>query len=316
MRTREEKSAAWIDPEIRPLLDAARDRMTARPRADEIPIADLRRRTREDLERWNDDCLRNVRVEDLNVDSRWGPRLLRVVRPAGEHAGERIIVWLHGGGFVVGDADTHLGLATDLARAARIPVVLPEYVLAPEHPYPEPVDCSGELIDSALGSLGATAFSLGGDSAGAALAVAACTARRDTDRPLPRSLALVYGAFAPRFVTPSHCYFGADFGLTSDAMRFFWRAYLSGRDTGGSDLLSADLGRMPPTYLVAAGLDPLLDDSIDLAARLFRCGTAVRLDCVPGVIHGFIHMSREVAAARSAIAEIAQWLTADRHPGP
>ena len=180
---------------------------------------------------------------------------------------------------------------------------VPDYRLAPEHPAPAAI----EDILAVIGDLGRVAAAdaplvLCGDSAGATIALAAALER--PARPIAL-LSLLYGCFAPIFDTPSHQRNGdGRYGLSTERMRWYWRNWLGSAADRRAAPLDADLDGLPPCHLVAAGLDPLCDDSLMLADRLARHGVACRLDIVPGVVHGFLQMTGRLEPARKATAMI------------
>ena len=189
------------------------------------------------------------------------------------------ILYIHGGGWTFGSIDTHDGTMRNLAEAAQRPVLGIDYRLAPEHPFPAPLDDVLTAIAFVeTGGLGvpisAHDMAIAGDSAGANLALAALLARRDRRLPQLASAALFYGCYAPDFTTASHAEFGdGDYLLTSVNMRWYWTNFL-GREGADTTSLAApvrsDLSGLPPLYLSAAGLDPLRDDTLQLAATACR----------------------------------------------
>ncbi|WP_306225772.1 alpha/beta hydrolase [Bosea beijingensis] len=228
-----------------------------------------------------------------------------------------LIVYVHGGGWTFGSVDTHDGTMRHLTTASGCAVFGFDYRLAPEHPYPAPLDDTLAAIAFALeGELGpdvdAGRWALAGDSAGATLALAAMIHRRDAGLALPATAALFYGCYAPDFATGSHALFGEGYILTTANMRWYWRNYLGPAFDAPPVLaapLNADLAGLPPLYLTVGGLDPLADDTLRLADRLAAAGCAFRYDHVPGVIHGCLRMSRELAPAQAMIDAAASYIT-------
>jgi acetyl esterase len=204
-----------------------------------------------------------------------------------------------------------------LAAASGCAVFGFDYRLAPEHPYPIPLeDTLGAIAFGLSGELGpdvdARRWVLAGDSAGATLALAAMIHRRDAGLALPATAALFYGCYAPDFETGSHARFGEGYILTTANMRWYWRNYLGaafGAPPALAAPLHADLRGLPPLYLTVGGLDPLVDDTIRLADRLAAAGVAFRHDHVPGVIHGCLRMSRKLAPAQAMIDAGAAYIT-------
>lgn len=228
-----------------------------------------------------------------------------------------LIVYVHGGGWTFGSVDTHDGTMRTLAAASGCAVFGFDYRLAPEHPYPIPLeDTLGAIAFGLSGELGADVdtrrWALAGDSAGATLALAAMIQRRDAGLALPATAALFYGCYAPDFDTGSHARFGEGYLLTTVNMRWYWRNYLGAAFDAPPSLatpLHADLAGLPSLYLSACGLDPLADDTIRLADRLAAAGVAFRYDHVAGVVHGCLRMSRKLAPAQAMIDAAAAYIT-------
>jgi acetyl esterase len=205
----------------------------------------------------------------------------------------------------------------NLAVALGAPVFGIDYRLAPENPFPAPLDdVLGTIAFVEAGGLGepvpASSLSIAGDSAGANLALAALLARRDEGLPSLASGALFYGCYAPDFTTSSHAAFGGgDYLLSSVNMRWYWNNFLGEQGDETTTLavpVRHDLHGVPPLYLSAAGLDPLRDDTLDLAARLARAGVLFRCDHIPGVVHGCLRMTRELDAAGRMITSGANFI--------
>jgi acetyl esterase len=191
-----------------------------------------------------------------------------------------------------------------------------DYRLAPENPFPAPLDDTMAAIAFVrAGGLGdavdASRLALAGDSAGATLALAAMLRLRDEGAPMPAAAALFYGCYAPIFDTPSHKAFGEGYLLTSVNMRWYWTNYLGGTLEAPPALaapLHARLEGLPPLHLSAAGLDPLRDDTSRLATRLAEAGVPFSYEHVPGVVHGCLRMTRRLGPARDLIRSAGRFL--------
>jgi acetyl esterase len=190
--------------------------------------------------------------------------------------------------------------------------------MAPEYPFPAPLDdCVAAVrwIRAEAQQLGVDPdrVVLAGDSAGANLALASLLDLRDagtstTERPC-RGGALFYGCFWRRLDTPPHARFGdGSLRLGTDEMRWFWQHYLgdSSRPDPRAEPIYADLRRLPPLFLMAAALDPLFDDTLELDRRLEAAGVARELKVYPGLVHGFLQMTPRCAAARAAVRDAGQ----------
>lgn len=257
-----------------------------------------------------------MHARDLEVPGAAGPMRGRLLHPAPERT-LPLIVYVHGGGWTFGSIDTHDGTMRNLAVASGCAVLGFDYRLAPEHPYPAPLDDTLAAIDFVeRGGLGAQVdaarWAISGDSAGATLALSAMIHRVAHGRRLPAAAALFYGCYAPDFGTSSHTRFGEGYLLTTVNMRWYWHNFLGSAFDAPPPLaapLNAELTGLPPVYLAAAGLDPLADDTARLAARLAAAGVAFRYDHVPGVVHGCLRMSRELDLARAMIGSAGSFVS-------
>lgn len=224
------------------------------------------------------------------------------------------VLWIHGGGWILGTIDAHDALCRALCNAAGAVVVSVDYRLAPEHQHPAQLeDCS-----RALAWLLREAPTLGGDPARVAVAgdsaggnLAAVVARRF--RSDLRFQLLVYPAVDARCSTPSYETCGSEaYGLSREHMAFCWEAYAPGeeakRDPDVSPLLADDLAGLPPALVICAEYDPLKDEGLAYAERLREAGVAARAVCLDGMVHGFFRWRGGVDAAHDAMSEAAEAL--------
>jgi acetyl esterase len=201
-----------------------------------------------------------------------------------------------------------------LALESDAAVIGVDYRLAPEHPFPAPLDdCVAAVrwIRAEAAGLGIDPdrVVLAGDSAGANLALASLLSLRDAGDLPVQGGALFYGCFWRRFDTPAHARFGdGSWRLGSAEMRWFWQHYLGDSATPDprAEPLHADLGGLPPLLLTAAALDPLYDDTIELDRRLEAAGVARQLEVYPGLVHGYMQWTPRCAAARAAVRDAGQ----------
>jgi acetyl esterase len=236
---------------------------------------------------------------------------LKVLVPPG--AGEGAILFVHGGGFAFCSPETHERCARVLALAANLPVVMPDYRLAPENPYPSGLK---DVIATLRNLFEVTAevgvrrgpLLISGDSAGANLALAAMLHEQAQGRAMPEAALLFYGNYARSFDTPSYERFADGPGLTRAKMQRYWSFYAGGGaiedDPLACPLVASDaaLAALPPLHLTAAAVDPLLSDTLSLRQRLKALGRNDALHIVPGVVHGFLQNTNELSAAREALA--------------
>lgn len=251
---------------------------------------------------------------DRSVPGPAGPIPVRIYTPAGPRT-RGIFVYYHGGGWVIGDVETHDALCCSLANAAGCRVVSVDYRLAPEHKFPAAADdayaatrwvfenvrtlCDGHVEPIAVG----------GDSAGGNLAAVVCLMARDRQAFRPALQVLIYPVTNHAFDTASYGENAEGFLLSRADMQWFWGCYLARPDDGGdpyaSPLRAASLSNLPPALVLTAQYDPLRDEGEAYAARLQEAGVAVKLVQYPGMIHAFIRRTRQFAQARAAVAEIA-----------
>ncbi|MEV6487544.1 alpha/beta hydrolase [Actinoplanes sp. NPDC051633] len=204
-----------------------------------------------------------------------------------------VLLYAHGGGWVMGDLATHDGLCRQIVHDSGWSVLAVDYRLAPEHPYPAAL----EDVERALAWLPAGPVAVGGDSAGGWLAVMA--ARRAT-RPIAAQV-LICPALDPAMAYPDL----DDFGLHRDEMRFFWEAFAPGGLEAAADPMRMDVTGMPPAIVITAELDVLRDEGERYAARLQDAEVPVTAVRHLGVNHNFARKLAIFDAARVAIAEIA-----------
>ena len=252
-------------------------------------------------------------VRDLMAGGPHGEIPLRLYRPLGSAASETlpVLVYYHGGGWVIGDLDTHDTLCRELANGARCCVVAVDYRMSPEQRFPVAVDdcvAATYWVRREAASLGidAARLAVGGDSAGGNLAaVVAIVARDAGDLPIAYQL-LIYPATDQRRGAPSHTSNGQGYLLTTDTMKYFHDHYLpdAARDLDwrASPLLHADLSKLPPALVLTAGYDPLRDEGMQYAERLTEAGSQATYVCFERQIHGFITMGRVLDEANSAVA--------------
>jgi acetyl esterase len=292
------------------------ERLRREPAVDyrSMPIGKARDLFEEAARPWNEDAPA-VETRNLTIASPQHTMRARLYLPKGGarlHGGERftLIIYAHGGGWTFGSIDTHDGTMRRLAQASGCAVLGMDYRLAPEHPFPAPLDDVMTAIafaeSGALGeSIDGARLALAGDSAGANLALAALLRRRDAGKAQLLGAALFYGCYLPDFATKSHASHGSgDYLLSTEGMRWYWDNFLGGEGVDTKSLAApyhSDLAGLPPLYLGAAGLDPLRDDTVMLAEKLAKAEVDFRFDHVPGVVHGYLRMAGELSAARRSI---------------
>jgi acetyl esterase len=252
-------------------------------------------------------------LKDLQADGPHGPIPLRLYRGLGTAASDMlpVLVYYHGGGWTIGDLDTHDTLCRELANLARCAVVAVDYRMGPEHRFPAAVDDSLAATHwvrehAAELHLDAQRLAVGGDSAGGNLAaVVAITARDSRDLPICFQL-LIYPATDQHRTAPSHTENGQGYLLTRDTMAYFTGHYIDDdahfKDWRASPLLHDDLSNLPAALVLSAGYDPLRDEGEAYAERLTAAGSRASYVCFDRQIHGFILMGKVLDEANTAVA--------------
>ncbi|HEY0315067.1 MAG TPA: alpha/beta hydrolase [Sphingomonas sp.] len=219
-----------------------------------------------------------------------------------------VIVFFHGGGWVLGDLDSYDSACAEIARVLDLPLVSVDYRLAPEAPWPAaPDDCeaAARWIASAPPELGLnpTSLVLAGDSAGGTLAIVTAIALRESPAARPASAQwAIYPAADLVTHYPSFKTFGAGYLLTEEAMIWFNDHYRPDvADWRGSPMI-ADLAGLPPALVTTAGLDPIRDQGRAYAAALARAGVPVSFREARGNIHGFLNMRRAIPSSGNDVA--------------
>jgi acetyl esterase/lipase len=260
-------------------------------------------------------------VEDMEIPSVEGGIHVRLYRPrdrqrggagrGGQGGAWPVLVWLHGGGWVLGSLEDADAISRRLAEAADVAVANVEYRLAPEHPFPAAVDDCAAVVrwlaqkGSDLG-LDSARLAIGGDSAGANLAAVTAQGARDHDLRLGFQL-LVYPPTDASMASPSIVENGEGYLLTKNAMAWFWDLYLGShadrRDPRASPAASEDLAGLPPALVITAEYDPLRDEGELYGRRLAEAGVSASVHRFDGVIHGFFTGGTVFDAAGEAVEE-------------
>jgi acetyl esterase len=240
---------------------------------------------------------------------------LRVYRPAGVADATRLpaYVYFHGGGWVIGDLETHDVLCRQLTAASGASVISVDYRLAPEHKFPAAAEdawAATRWVVAHAAELGLDAgrLAVGGDSAGANLATVVALMARDAGGPAIKLQVLIYPVTDVMRETRSYADFAEGYMLTRDSMRWFIAHYLSSRDAARdwrvSPLRAPSLAGLPPALIVTAGFDPLRDEGEIYANRLRDAGVMVDHVCYGGMVHGFLGMGKLLDTAMRAVAHI------------
>ena len=296
-----------LDPQIQPILDLIGGEL----RVDDKTPEEARLATSIAMPL---DMTGLVAADDLEVAGADGMLAARAYRPDGAAAGGPVIVFFHGGGWVIGSIQSHDNTAGRMAAETGCTVISVEYRLAPEHKFPAPLeDCYSATawVAEHAGDLGvdASRLAIAGDSAGGNLAAAVALLARERGGPAIAYQLLVYPVTDITFDYPSHAENGPlNYILSGRAMRWFTDHYIGGAegvDWRAAPIQANDLSGLPPAFVVTAELDPLRDEGEAYARRLEEAGVPVTTIRGTGMIHGFygfptdegLRIRKEVATA-------------------
>ena len=229
-----------------------------------------------------------------------------------------LLVYAHGGGFMQGSLNSWDHFLRDLVRQSGVAALSVDYQLSPEVKFPVAFEEIVAMVrlaarEGAGFGIDPSRLAVGGDSAGANLALAAALAMRDAGERALKFQLLIYGVYSTDSDSPSWQRFGQGAGLSQAQMRWIWETYLERpeqQDDWRAAPILAELKGVAPAHLIVGSLDPLLDDSNDLAAKLTAAGVACDLTIYQGINHGFIRYERLIGTARRAIADCAAALKA------
>ena len=261
-------------------------------------------------------------VQPLTIPSPTGSIAARIYTPKHPRKADGLapcLVFFHGGGWVIGDLDSHDVVCRKLADEGQLIVVSVDYRLAPEHKFPAAVDDAITATTWIAGNarqlgIDASRLSVGGDSAGGNLAAVVAIAARDGNGPAIASQVLIYPAIDFAMTHPSHSEPETSLLLTHSVIRWFRDHYLNGaadvHDWRASPARAKTLVGLPPAYVLTAGADPLRDEGDEYAKRLKEAGVPVTYRTFPGQFHGFFTMGKLLQQANVAASEIGVWLKA------
>jgi acetyl esterase len=249
-------------------------------------------------------------VEDRSFPGPGGEVPIRVYRPYSEGGSAPCLLFFHGGGWSLGDLDSHDHMCRHFAHGAQATVIAVDYRLAPEHKFPAAVDDSVAAVrwvfeNARQLDIDANRIAVGGDSAGGNLAAAASIALRDTNGPPLTLQLLIYPAVNFTADNESLRDNGSGYILTRDALEMFADLYLPNSEARSDPRASPQLrnnhANLPRAFVQTAEFDPLRDEGRTYAETLMAAGCAVEYKCYPGVVHGFARMGRRVDLALTAL---------------
>ena len=304
-----------LHPEIQLLLKL-RELAGGPDKLTNASVEQARERMRRDARVHNRQPIAVGAVHDLTYPGATGPLKARHYVPprANLKKPRPLLVFFHGGGFTLGDLDTHDAPCRALCRELDVHILSAEYRLAPEHPFPAAIEDARAALRFAQAhaeQLGADPKRVGvaGDSAGANLATVITQLAVRESEPAPFLQLLIYPAVDSAKDWPSIDLFAEGFLLTRADVHWFRKQYFGSftdlTDPRASPLLAPDLSGLPPTVIVTAGFDPLRDEGEAYAAALKSAGVRTTLHRQPELVHGFINMGSLSGAARRALSHVA-----------
>ena len=297
-------------------LELSRQQYASFKSASTVPLTVMREGYNHERVYWNSFQVELPEVRDLALDTAHGHVPLRLYRP---DLGSPIpvLLYAHGGGYVVGNLDTHDRICRLLAQRSGWAVLAIDYTLAPEKQFPVQPDQVLAVVQhvaaqGALWGLDTTRIALGGDSAGAHLALGAALDARAAGAPRVCGQLLYYGGFGLKDSASRRLYGWADLdGLGDEDTAMYRDAYMPNpqdREHARSNLLKSDMAGLPPTFIGAVAYDPLRDDSLVLAEFCKERGVRHELKVYEGVLHAFLHYSAVEPLALQAIEDGAAFL--------
>ena len=302
-----------LDPQAKAVLEALAS--SGRPAYHQLDPKDARRLFLETRPLSTPTAPEVGSVRDATAEGPDGQIPLRVYRPTGLPTSTPLpaYVYFHGGGWVIGDLETHDVLCRQITAASGVSVIAVDYRLAPEHKFPAAVDdawAATRWVAAHGAELGVDGRKLvvGGDSAGGNLAAVVALLARDAGGPPIAGQVLIYPVTDLGAEAQSYTDFADGYSLTRDSMRWFRAHYLAGPRDGddwrASPLRARSLAGLPPALIVTAGFDPLRDEGAAYAMRLRDAGVMVDYVCFGGMIHGFAGMGKVLSSACRAVALI------------
>ena len=305
-------ATTWIDPELVAAGKLLQSRGLVAPDRTQAPLPAVRAAVDRIGAFLGEGSVPLERERDLALPGPHGQVPCRLYLP---DDAERppLLVYAHGGGFMQGSLASWDAMLRELVRQSGVAALSVDYRLSPEHRFPVAFDELVAMIrlvarEGAGLGIDPTRLAVGGDSAGANLALAAALAARDAGERALGFMLLIYGCFSTDTESPSWQRFGQGAGLSQTQMRWIWDTYLERPDQQTdwrAAPILADLTGLPMAHLIVGSLDPLLDDSHRLAARLEEAEVRCDLTVYDGLNHGFIRYGRLISAARRAVEDCA-----------
>jgi acetyl esterase/lipase len=298
-----------LDPDNQQVLDMMK--AAGRPPVAALQPEEARTMYRASRGALQPDLPEMAEVRDLSAPGPAGTIPLRLYRGMGTKPGRLpAMVFYHGGGYVIGDLDTHDYVCRKIANVARCCVIAVDYRLAPEHKFPAAVEDGAAALrwivkEANSLSIDASRVAVGGDSAGGNLSANMAHLSRDGDVPPLCFQMLLYPGTDVSMSQPSYARDFTQFPLSVDAVKYFIAHYLRDSndyaDPRAAPLLAANFSGLPPAFVLTAGYDPLVDEGTAYARKLEDSGVPVTLVHMSDQMHGFLTMGRIIRASDTAL---------------
>ncbi len=315
----ENQAMSALDPQTQALINFFK--AMNRPELCDLPVAMARTIYRDGRIYTQPEPPAVALTRDFEIPGPAGKLTLREYRPINSASEARLpaLVFYHGGGFTIGDLESHDVLCRELCNQAGCAVVAVDYRMGPEHKFPAAVDDCWAATRWVVGNaatlkIDQTRIAVGGDSAGGNLAAVVALMARDAQFGAIRFQLLIYPATDLAATLPSHKTNGSGYLLTNRVMNWFMSQYIGSekdyRDWRASPLLATSLKGLAPALVMTAGFDPLVDEGKAYADRLTREGVKTEYVCYEGQVHGFITMGKLIVQANQAVSHCAKALKA------
>ena len=298
----------FVRPDVRVFLDALK--ADPRPKLTAENIAAFRPLAPQGMAMLEPPVGELAVVRDAAMPGPGGEIALRLFDARAEREAGPAVVFFHGGGFVIGNIDTHVSMCAEIARRLDLPVISVDYRLAPEHPWPaapDDAEAAARWIADNGGALGRviTGLVFCGDSAGANLSIVTALALRDRPASVPviTLIALYPSTDRTRHYASADA-FGEGFGLDTSDMNFYMDSFKPQAEHWRASPLLADQTGMPAALIVTAALDPLRDQGRAYAAKLIEAGVPTTYREFAGVIHGFLGFRRVIPSAQRDLVTV------------
>jgi acetyl esterase len=302
----------WVDPELIAAGKLLQEKGLVAPDRTVAPLSEVRAAQDRIGAFLGLDSVRLQSERDVMLPGPHGDVPCRFYYPEGI-VSPPCLVYMHGGGFMQGSLNSWDHFLRDLVRQSRVAVMSVDYRLSPEYKFPVAFDETLAMVrlmarSGADQGIDPKRLAIGGDSAGANLAIAAALALRDAGETALSFQLLIYGVYSAEVESPSWQQFGRGAGLSQSQFRWILETYLDNPQQAADWRVApilADLRGLPPAHLIVGSLDPLLDDSNNLHAKLKGAGVPANLTVYQGINHGFIRYGRLIRTARNAVADCA-----------